>query len=62
MRILRAFWARLREFHANHAQLVERHLLVNEPWEEEFLHWSRSGLLHGSYVPPRDGWCPGDGG
>lgn len=66
-RLARSLWSRLREFHANQVELVERQQLVNQPWEEEFLHWSRHGELHGQYLPPRKhggsttrrGWCPG---
>ncbi|KAA9150717.1 hypothetical protein FPZ12_040545 [Amycolatopsis acidicola] len=61
------FLTRLREFLATQAELAERQALLNRPWEEEFLHWSRDGELHGHLIPPRgrprgvtrDGWCPG---
>jgi hypothetical protein len=60
-------WRGLRRFYAEQVEIQERLLLVNRPWEEEFLHWS-DGALHGSAVPPADrrqhsvtrgGWCPG---
>ena len=68
VRFLRSAWARLREFHVNQVELMQRHQLVNHPWDEEFLHWSRNGDLHGQYLPPRkhrgsttrSGWCPGE--
>lgn len=58
---------RFREFLATQAELAQRQELLNRPWEEELLHWSRTGELHGHLVPPRgrrrsvtrDGWCPG---
>lgn len=45
----------------------ERLLLLNRPWEEDLLHWSSGGNIHGAH-PPLDqrqhsvtstGWCPG---
>jgi hypothetical protein len=42
--------------------------LRDRPWEEELLHWSADGRLHGTIAPPpgrphrattRGGWCPG---
>lgn len=52
-------------------ELQERRALLNQPWLEEFTHWSYDGeqwQLHGHYPPvqgrhPRcvtsTGWCPG---
>jgi hypothetical protein len=60
-------WRALRGSWARQVELQERLLLLNRPWEEEFLHWA-DGELHGSVVPPADGrrrsvtgagWCPG---
>jgi hypothetical protein len=45
-------------------------MLLNRPWEEEYLHWSFDGAgwhLHGQLSPPDNvrrysvtstGWCP----
>ena len=61
------FWKALREFWADQVELHERLIVLNRPWEEEFLHWV-DGELHGSLTPPADGrrrsttrrgWCPG---
>lgn len=49
-------------------ELSERQVLLNRPWEEEYLHWGADGSLHGSRMPPArhhasttsSGWCPGD--
>jgi hypothetical protein len=65
----RSAWARLWEFHTAQIELQERWLLLNRPWEEEFLHWSHDGenwQLHGHRLPPprrrlgttSTGWCP----
>ncbi|WP_188837115.1 hypothetical protein [Flexivirga endophytica] len=51
-------------------ELQERLLLLNRPWEEDLLHWSATGDLHGSQPPPLSGqhsvtgtgWCPRSGG
>lgn len=63
--------ARLREFHATQVELQQRLWLLNQPWEEEFLHWASDAghwKLHGHVLPPPDGkrhsvtsrgWCPG---
>jgi hypothetical protein len=63
--------APLREFHATQLELQQRRWLLNQPWEEEFLHWAydgEHGKLHGQVLPPPDGkrhsvtssgWCPG---
>lgn len=51
-------------------ELEQRRLLLNRPWEEEFLHWALSEdgpHLHGHFVPQSrrsrnvtsSGWCPG---
>ena len=67
--LLRAL-EQVREFFRTQESIYERQLLLNRPWEEEFLHWSWTGQrweLHGHLVPPpdgrrrsttRDGWCP----
>jgi len=61
-------WRAVRAFWAEQNELQERLLLLNRPWEEEYLHWA-DGELHGSVAPPangrqrsvtRSGWCPGD--
>lgn len=55
---------------AAHRELLERHQLLDRPWEEDLLHWSHDGQhwrLHGHVLPPpnrrrrsttRTGWCP----
>ena len=64
----RRAWQALRDFLAVQVELHERALLLDRPWEEEFLHWAADGTaLHGWRVPPddrhrsttRSGWCPG---
>lgn len=67
----RQFLFRLRDFNATQVELHERLLLLNRPWEEEFMHWAYDGRaweLHGHQLPPPDGrrhgatargWCPG---
>ena len=48
----------------------QRRMLIDRPWEEDFLHWVReqdAWRLHGHLTPPRgrrrcttsSGWCPG---
>jgi hypothetical protein len=66
----RALWNRLRQLNATQIELQERQQLLNQPWEEDFLHWSHDGhawQLHGHRPPPTDGrrhsvtpdgWCP----
>jgi hypothetical protein len=60
---------RLQEFQAGQTELHERVLLRQEPWLEEYLHWSYDGgqwRLHGRYPAKpgarpsvtRSGWCP----
>ena len=56
----------LRDFFAVQVELHERLALRDRPWEEDLLHWSADGTLHGSIPPPpgrrgttRGGWCPG---
>lgn len=60
-------WRRLRDFFNAQTELQERLLLLNQPWLEDFTHWSGhedDPYLHGSLPPPaghsvtRDGWCP----
>ncbi|NYH77525.1 hypothetical protein FHR84_000839 [Actinopolyspora biskrensis] len=67
IRWLRQLGTRIRE-------LEERRILLNRPWEENFLHWSHDGgswRLHGHLVPTtrnrcrsttRSGWCPAQAG
>ena len=67
--LLRAL-EQVREFFSTQESIYERQLLLNRPWEEEFLHWSWTGerwVLHAHIIPPpgrhhrsttRDGWCP----
>ncbi|MGA8112514.1 MAG: hypothetical protein WCA46_02505 [Actinocatenispora sp.] len=60
-------WRRVHEFHAELAEQYERQWLLNHPWEEEFLHWTPDGQLHGRHLAPpsgrrrhgvtRTGWC-----
>jgi hypothetical protein len=62
---------RVRGFLADQAERRERLVLMNRPWEENFLHWTgdpSNPRLHGRVPPPRDrrrrsvtrgGWCPG---
>ena len=65
---LRRAWQALRAFAAQQRELRERMLLLNRPWESQFLHWSGIGEhaeLHGTVAPPRGrrlgvtagGWC-----
>ena len=66
----RRLLARAREFNAKQAELHERMRLLDQPWQEDLLHWSHDGhdwQLHGHLLPPangrrrsvtRDGWCP----
>lgn len=58
----------LRQFYAGYARIHERQVLLNRPWEEDFLHVARDGSVHGHLLPPTDrrghsvtsdGWCPG---
>lgn len=62
------FRTALREFDADLTERAERRRLLLRPWEEDFLHWSSDGHLHGRLPPPPDGrrhsvtrggWCPG---
>jgi len=58
--------ASTRKFWWGYRDLLERQRLLQRPWEEEFLHWSSEGQLHG-HLPPAgrshsttsSGWCPG---
>jgi hypothetical protein len=65
---VRRLWSRLREANAAQVELWERLWLLNHPWEEEYLHWTPDGQLHGTLTPPpgrgrpsvtTDGWCLG---
>jgi hypothetical protein len=65
---LSGWWRALREFWAGYRRIFERQQLLNRPWEEEFLHFTPDGQLHGHIPPPddgrrlsvtSDGWCPG---
>jgi hypothetical protein len=61
----------LHGFSADLRELGERQVLLDRPWEEDFLHWARDGQgwqLHGHIVAPpqrrassvtSQGWCPG---
>ncbi len=61
----------LHGFSADLRELEERRVLLDRPWEEDFLHWARDEQgwqLHGHFVPPplrrassvtSQGWCPG---
>jgi hypothetical protein len=59
--------ARLCECNASQVELWERWVLLNRPWEEEWLHWAADGRLHGTCPPPdhgrhsvtSSGWCLG---
>jgi len=60
----------LRERKDVQLELCERRVLLNRPWEEDFVHWAYDGSgwhLHGHLLPPRGkgrrsttsrGWCP----
>ena len=62
---------RLREAQAAQVELHERMLLRQQPWLEDYLHWSLEDgewQLHGTRPPLPDGrrrsvtssgWCPG---
>lgn len=61
-------WRVFRAFLDEQRELQERLALINRPWEEEFLHWTGDGGLHGRHAPPADGrrrgvtrggWCLG---
>jgi hypothetical protein len=62
-------WARLRAVHAETREASERLWLLQQPWQEELLHWGADGHLHGEWLPPprrsrsttSSGWCPGLG-
>lgn len=65
----RSLLGRVREFNATQTELHERLIVLNRPWEEEYLHWSWNGhqwQLHGREAPPAgrrrsttsQGWCP----
>lgn len=59
--------ARLCECNASQVELWERWVLLNRPWEEDWLHWAADGRLHGTCPPPdhrrhsvtSTGWCLG---
>jgi len=58
---------RLRAIHAETVEASERLWLLQNPWQEELLHWGADGRLHGHQLPERSrtrsttgsGWCPG---
>jgi hypothetical protein len=65
---LRRLLVWLHEVNTQQGELIDRYLLLNQPWEEDFLHWSHDGehwRLHGHLLPPRrgrhsttpSGWC-----
>ena len=63
--------AALRDAAAEQAEIRDRMWLLDNPWEEDYLHWVGEGddrRLHGRIPPPqdgrqhstsRDGWCRG---
>ncbi len=68
--VLRHFLARVSQASASISEAEQRRILLNRPWEEEFLHWALDGdgpHLHGRFVPlsrrsrsvTSSGWCPG---
>jgi hypothetical protein len=65
--LLGGLWDRFRAFHAETVEASERLWLLQNPWQEDLLHWGADGSLHGSQVPAsarrpsttRSGWCPG---
>jgi len=65
--LLVGLWHRFRAFHAETVEASERLWLLQNPWQEDLLHWGADGRLHGSQVPAstrrpsttRTGWCPG---
>jgi hypothetical protein len=68
--LLRRLAKRLHRFSSDLRELGERRVLLDRPWEEDFLHWARDGQgcqLHGHLVPSPQrrassvtsrGWCP----
>lgn len=63
---VRRLWTRLREANSDQVEAWERLWLLNHPWEEEYLHWTPDGDLHGQLTPPpgrrrhsvtSGGWC-----
>ena len=65
--LLGGLWNRFRAFHAETVEASERLWLLQNPWQEDLLHWGADGRLHGTQVPgsaghpstTRSGWCPG---
>lgn len=69
--MLRRLVQRLRQGLGDLHEIEERRVLLDRPWEEDFLHWARDEggwQLHGRFVPPprrrtssvtTRGWCPG---
>jgi hypothetical protein len=65
--VARSVWARLRAVHAESLEASERLWLLQNPWQEELLHWGADGRLHGHRIPgstrthstTSSGWCPG---
>jgi hypothetical protein len=66
-RLLGRTWEWLRTLHAETREASERMWLLQQPWQEELLHWSADGHLHGERLPASrrsrsttsSGWCPG---
>lgn len=60
-------WTHLRRFHDEQVEMNQRLWLLNNPWEEDFLHWGADGTLHGTRAPmpgrrrgvTKSGWCIG---
>ena len=69
--MLRRLVQRLRQGLGDLHEIEERRVLLDRPWEEDFLHWARDDhgwQLHGRFAPPpwrrtssvtTQGWCPG---
>lgn len=61
------WWQWLRSVHAETVEASERLWLLQNPWEEDQLHWGADNRLHGTHVPSpcrrasttSSGWCPG---
>jgi hypothetical protein len=68
MESVKTAWEVLGRFFAEQRESAERWGLMERPWEEDFLHWSRQDgqyVLHGELMPStrrrmsttRSGWC-----
>jgi hypothetical protein len=66
-RLCARLWTQLRRFHDEQVETHQRLWLLNNPWEEDFLHWAADGTLHGTRAPlpgrrrgvTKGGWCIG---